>query len=49
MAVSIPDVGLCPKTPLNSAGILIDPPKSVPTPITEAPAPKIAPCKQKKG
>lgn len=30
---SLPGVGLIPNTPLNAAGIRIDPPMSAPTPI----------------
>lgn len=41
--IDLPDVGLCPKTPVKKAGILIEPAKSEPIPITEAPAPSNAP------
>lgn len=41
-------VGLWPKTPLKRDGIRIDPATSDPTPKTEAPAPRRAPCKVRK-
>lgn len=41
--IDLPDVGLNPKMPLRKAGILIEPAKSEPSPITEPPAPSNAP------
>ena len=41
--INLPGVGLCPKTPFKKAGILIEPARSEPIPITEPPAPSNAP------
>lgn len=41
--IDLPGVGFSPKMPLKKAGILMEPAKSEPSPITEAPAPSNAP------